>query len=91
MKKETHMNVELVDNRYDGPPQIWSYKVMDGLRREDCLCVNCDRKNDDPHPYGSCPVAGRLFAICVESNMALAVTRCGATDEDGLMYRPIVE
>ena len=62
---------------------------MDELRRLECLCLNCDRKNDDP-PFSSCPVAGELYKISVKDNMAMAITVCGATDGNGeLMYKPI--
>ena len=62
---------------------------MDKLRKKECLCVNCDRKNEQ-EPYASCPVAKKIYNICEVYDMAMAITRCGAVDEKGeLMYRPI--
>lgn len=48
---------------------VWCNKKLDALRRTDCLCLNCGRAR-------SCPVAKTLFAVCVNNNLALAVTRC---------------
>ena len=87
------MGIEKVINKYKktekDPEQIWSNTDLDALRRKECLCLNCDRKNEEK-PYGSCPVAAKLYAISVEHDMAMAITRCGATDEDGkLLYKPL--
>ena len=83
-----HARIEKVENPYKKSEQIWSNTRMDKLRREECLCRNCERMNDKP-PYASCPVAGKLYQICLEHDMAMAITRCGAVDEKGeLMYKP---
>jgi len=85
------MGIEQIANKYKktekDPEKVWANVEMDNLRRKECLCVNCDRKNEEI-PYGSCPAAGKLYNICVEHNMAMAVTRCGAVDDNGeLLYR----
>lgn len=49
--------------------KVWANKPMDAARREECLCLACAR-------LGRCAAAKRLYAECVGSNLALAVTRC---------------
>ncbi|MCL5018295.1 MAG: hypothetical protein M1416_00815 [Candidatus Pacearchaeota archaeon] len=85
------MTIEKIANKYwkEGhPEEIYSNTEMDEMRRKECLCVNCDRKNDKI-PYSSCPVAKKIYDICVKHDMAMAITKCGATDEKGdLLYKP---
>jgi hypothetical protein len=82
-------NIELIANKYKktekDPEKVWANVDLDNLRRTECLCMNCDRKNESK-PYSSCPVAAKIYKIAVEHNMAMAITKCGATDEKGLMY-----
>lgn len=87
------MGIELVANKYKkeekDPDKIWANTELDAQRKTQCLCTNCDRKNE-PQPYSSCPVAQQIYQICVQQNMAMAITRCGATDQKGnLLYKPI--
>jgi len=88
------MGIELIANKHKkiakDPEKIWANTRMDDLRKEECLCLNCDRQNDEP-AYSSCPVAQKIYeTICVEHNMAMAITKCGATDEEGnLLYKPV--
>jgi hypothetical protein len=85
------MEIELIENKHwkEGhPKEIWVNIELDNLRRTECLCMNCGRKNDVP-PYSSCPVAKKIYnEICVPYNMAMAITKCGATDDEGnLLYK----
>jgi hypothetical protein len=57
-KKETH----------DGS-EAWVNPTTESLRREECLCLNCEKMN-------SCPAAKAFYGICVLADTALAVTRC---------------
>ncbi|MDD5012290.1 MAG: hypothetical protein PHQ66_01430 [Candidatus Nanoarchaeia archaeon] len=86
------MTIEKIANKYKKrfhPDEVWANIEMDELRRKECLCINCERKNDKP-PYSSCPIAKKLYGICKEYDMAIAVTRCGATDtEINLLYLPL--
>ena len=87
------MGIEQIANQHkeneQDPEQIWANKELDALRRKECLCVNCRRKDDNP-PYSSCPVAKKLYEISREHSMAMAITRCGATDKEGnLLYMPL--
>ena len=43
--------------------------AMDILRRDQCLCLNCDR-------ISYCEEASSLYDICRDRNLALMVTRC---------------
>jgi hypothetical protein len=54
--------------------EVWVNQNTESLRREECLCLNCsDLKSEKPD---GCPVAKRLYEICLGANIALAVTRC---------------
>lgn len=86
------MGIELVINKFKryekDPEKIWENIKLDKTRKKECLCLNCDRKNEE-QPYKSCHVAMKIYEICVEHHMAMAITRCGATDEHGnLLYKP---
>lgn len=82
---------DLVGNKFrkigDGKPEaIWQNSEMDALRKTECMCLNCYLKDENP-PYKSCPVAGKIYEICKEHDMAMAITRCGVVGEDGkLMF-----
>ena len=88
------MEIELVNNKYykneDDPQYVWANTKMDELRRKECLCMNCGRKNDVPM-YSSCHVAKKIFEeISKKHNMAMMITRCGATDAQGnFLYKPL--
>lgn len=87
------MTIEKVVNKYkkldSQPDKVWSNTKLDELRRKECLCLNCDRKNEDV-PYSSCHVAAKLYELCLTYDMTLAITRCGASDDSGnLMYKPL--
>lgn len=88
------MAIELVVNKHyekeGDPPQIWANTETDELRRKNCLCMNCERKNDSP-PYSSCHVARKIFEeVSKKHHMAMTITRCGATDAEGkLLYTPL--
>ena len=85
--------IKKIINKYktepEEPDDVWANTEMDELRRKECLCLNCERKNDNI-PYASCPVAKSIYDICLKHDMAMAITRCGAVDEEGnLMYLPL--
>jgi hypothetical protein len=91
MAESAEPNIALVVNKYkkrpEQPDSVYANPNMDLLRREECLCINCDRKNE-PKPYASCPVAVKIYNICVEHDMAMMITRCGATNSEGeLLYK----
>ncbi|PIN99670.1 hypothetical protein COT72_05320 [archaeon CG10_big_fil_rev_8_21_14_0_10_43_11] len=84
--------IELIENRYfkEGhPKEVWANNTMDATRREQCMCLNCERLNTNSTYYNSCPVSQKLYDLSKEHDMAIMITRCGATDERGnLMYIP---
>ncbi len=47
--------------------QVIVNKLTEGLRREECLCLNCDLQ---------CIFADALFDLCKDGLLALCVTRC---------------
>ena len=49
--------------------EVWTNVMLDSLRREECLCLNCQNLED-------CSAAYHLYNECRKWNMALAVTRC---------------
>jgi hypothetical protein len=86
------MTIEKVANPHRNsdkqPEKIWANIQMDELRRTECLCLNCERTREDSH-YTSCPIAKTLYTMAIKNDMAMAITRCGATNELGnLLYVP---
>jgi hypothetical protein len=60
---------------------VWTHVEMDDLRREQCLCLNCQRMK-------FCPVAAKLYELCKKEDVALAVTRCPAWEaNEGATWR----
>ena len=49
---------------------VHTHAVMDALRKEHCLCLNCGWLES------GCPAANALYGTCKHFDMALAVTRC---------------
>lgn len=62
--KYTHHNAE-VTVRED----------LKGKHREHCLCWDCDKLNTTSRE-DNCPIANKLYAICVEHNLATPVFEC---------------
>lgn len=54
--------------------KVWETVVMDGLRKRNCLCLNCSKCT--PGHLGACPIAHQFYEICKEHGNALIVTRC---------------
>jgi len=50
---------------------VWTNELMDELRRSECLCLNCQFM-----PIQNCIFSKKLFNLCKDFNLALAVTRC---------------
>lgn len=48
---------------------VWTNVFTDFIRREECLCLNCD-------DMSTCPVAQQLYELCKENDLALMMTRC---------------
>ena len=45
--------------------------AMDTLRKTECLCLNCEKL-----VTGECETAKKLYDICKDHNVAMAITRC---------------
>jgi len=48
---------------------VWVNPKTEMIRKRECLCLNCISMS-------KCKVAKKLYAICVDDNLAMAVTRC---------------
>jgi hypothetical protein len=54
----------------------WINPLTDTVRREECLCLNCDNLKTDPN-VKNCPIAQKFYETCEkEKSLALMVTRC---------------
>ena len=53
---------------------VWVNPATETLRRTECLCLNCS--NLKPGQPDNCHIAQAFYSVCVEENVALAVTRC---------------
>jgi hypothetical protein len=48
--------------------EVWVNPLMELARRRECLCLNCGTE--------TCEVADKLYELCKEYNLAMAITRC---------------
>jgi hypothetical protein len=48
---------------------VWSNLEMDELRKRECLCLNCKRRE-------YCEYAAIMYNVCILGDIALMVTRC---------------
>jgi hypothetical protein len=49
--------------------RVFTDPFMDEKRRTHCLCLRCAK-------LAGCPAAKALLSVCIDNEMALAVTRC---------------
>ncbi len=49
--------------------KVWVSPRIEALRESECLCLNCGIMK-------TCPIAKKLFNLCVKEHMAMAITRC---------------
>ena len=49
--------------------EVWENDMMDTLRKEECLCLNCGE-------LGKCDIAKEGLELCKKWNCAFAMTRC---------------
>jgi hypothetical protein len=54
---------------------VWETPEMDKLRRDNCMCLFCDKLNI-AEPDKNCTIASRFFADSREHGIAHIVTRC---------------
>lgn len=54
--------------------EVYFNPIMDELRKQQCLCLNCASMTEDKKT--NCSKANALYELCVTNNMAMMVTRC---------------
>jgi len=54
---------------------VWADKQLKGTHREICLCYSCSRFVIGS-PDGNCPIANKLFELCVENHVVTPVLEC---------------
>ena len=54
--------------------EVWVNPTTEAIRDAECLCMNCDLLK--PGKNDNCGIAKTLYAVCVNNDVALAVTRC---------------
>lgn len=53
---------------------VWVQSDLKGKHRDHCLCWNCDKLK--PGQPDNCPIAQKLYAICVEHGTVNPVYEC---------------
>lgn len=76
MGVESQMKSDIINEVHYGV-NTWTHKKMDELRKSECLCLRCVEKET-----GFCDNAHKLFEVCQNGGMAVAVTRCAAFKHD---------
>lgn len=59
--------------------KVWETPTMDFLRKNHCMCHNCDRMK--PTEPDHCKIAQSFYAICKEHGTAFILTRCESWKE----------
>lgn len=54
--------------------EVYFNPIMDELRKQQCLCLNCALMTKDKET--NCSKANALYELCVANNMAMMMTRC---------------
>lgn len=54
--------------------KVWVNPTTESIRKEECLCLNCGSLK--PGQSDNCPIAQSLYEVCVDRNVAIAITRC---------------
>jgi len=54
---------------------VWVRKELKGKHREYCLCFSCQRL-DIMDPENNCVIAKKIFQLCIENELVLAVWEC---------------
>lgn len=54
---------------------VWVDSELKGQHRSHCLCFSCDNFKPETRE-GNCPIANKVFAVCVEHNLTTPVYEC---------------
>ena len=54
--------------------QVWTNKLTDTIRREECMCLHCDKMTYNKET--NCSVAQQMYELCCVHNIAFMMTRC---------------
>jgi len=67
--------------------KVFVEENLKGQHRSHCLCWKC--ANFKPGESGNCPIAQRLYQICVEENLVTPVFECPKfVDAFGQTFKP---
>jgi hypothetical protein len=53
---------------------VFVRKDLKGRHRDNCLCWSCDKLK--PGQPNNCPIAQKLYGLCVEHNLVTPVYEC---------------
>lgn len=59
--------------------KVWTNTRTDSIRREECLCLKCDKMTYNKNT--NCSIAQAFYEQCVEHNVAFTMTRCKSFQE----------
>ena len=65
--------------------KVWVREDLKGEHREHCLCWKCEKLTPEDRTK-NCPIATKVFTLCVEENLVLPVWECPVFVEKGLNY-----
>lgn len=66
--------MDKITNELHYGKEVWTNTVTDKIRREECLCLCCEKMKYDKK--SNCPIAQSLYEICCNNNVAFMLTRC---------------
>ena len=53
---------------------VWVDADLQGFHRKFCLCYSCE--DFKPDEEENCPIAKKVYALCVENNLVTPVWEC---------------
>lgn len=61
--------------------KVWVQTNLKGKHRHHCLCYSCDKFKPDIREE-NCPIANRVFQLCLEERLVLPVWECPEFGEE---------
>ena len=62
--------------------KVFVQQDLKGKHRDYCLCFKC-KKLDVEDIDKNCPIAKKIFSICIDEHLVLVIWECPQFDEEG--------
>lgn len=73
-------NITFVEYEHHGA-QVSVREDLKGQHRAHCLCYSCEKFQGGSGSENGCPIAKKVFALCVDESLVLPVWECPVFEE----------